>query len=77
MAKPIEEDEYRRYIKKLGWLLKKGGIDYNPYNGEGHLLGAIKIIHGRNKKREVSPSSVRKTEKLCDERGLKWPPKKK
>ncbi|NGX62319.1 MAG: hypothetical protein K940chlam9_01816 [Chlamydiae bacterium] len=77
MTKPIEESEYRKYLKKLGFHLRKGGIDYNLYTESGGFLCSIKIIHSRGKKREVSPSSVRKTEKICKERGLKWPPKKK
>lgn len=77
MAKPIEEDAYRKYLRILGWHLKKGGVDYTLYDQDEHLLCAVKINHGKGKKREVSPSSVRKTEKLCEERGFVWPPKKK
>ncbi len=77
MAKPLEEALYRKYIRNLEWKLEKGGIDYNLYDHEDHFLCSIKIMHAKGKKREVSPSSVRKTEKLCQERGLKWPPSKK
>ncbi len=77
MTKPIEEKEYRKHVKRLGWLLRKGGIDYNLYNESGDFLCSIKIIHGKGKKHEVSPSSVRKTEKLCGARKIKWPPRKK
>jgi len=56
--------------------LEKGSIDYNLYNGKC-LLCSIKIMHSKGKKREVSPESVRKTEKICKERGLEWPPRKK
>lgn len=76
MAKPIPEHLFYRYLRILGWRLEKGGIDYNLYNGD-HFLCSIKIIHSKGKKREISPSSVRKTEKLCEEKGLQWPPKKK
>jgi hypothetical protein len=75
MAKPIPEHLFMRYLRLLGWRLEKGGIDYNLYNGK-HLLCSIKIMHSKGKKREVSPSSVRKTEKLCEERGIEWPPRK-
>ena len=76
MAKPIPEHLFNRYLRILGWRLEKGGIDYNLYNGD-HFLCSIKIIHSKGKKREVSPSSVQKTKKLCEEKGLQWPPKKK
>ena len=77
MAKPIPEHEFLRNLRELGWHLKKGGIDYNLYDGQLKLLCSIKINHSKGKKREVSPTSVRKIEKLCKERGLKWPPGKK
>lgn len=77
MTKPIEEALYRKYVKILGWRIEKGGIDYNLYDAEEKFLCSIKINHGKGKKREISPVSVRKTEKLCEERGLKWPPSKK
>ncbi len=76
MAKPIPEHLYLRYLRILGLRLEKGGIDYNLYQAD-HLLCAIKIMHGKGKKREVSPAGVRKTEKICEELGLEWPPKKK
>ncbi len=76
MAKPIPEQLFRKYLKLLGLQLEKGKIDYNLYE-KGHFLCAIKIIHGKGKKREVSPDSVRKTEKICEKMGLEWPPKKK
>jgi hypothetical protein len=77
MSKPMEEADFRKYIKQIGWCLEKGKIDYNLYNGEGKLLGSIKISHGKNKKREICAGSVRKTQKLCEERGIVWPPRKK
>lgn len=76
MAKPIPEHLYLKHLKALGLKLLKGGIDYNLYNGD-RFLCSIKIIHGKGKKREVSSSSVRKTINICEELGLKWPPKKK
>lgn len=76
MTKPVPERVIHRYLRILGWRLEKGGIDYNLYDGK-RLLCSIKIMHSKGKKREVSPSSVRKIEKLCEERGLQWPPGKK
>lgn len=76
MSKPIPEHVFLRHLRLLGWTLKKGSIDYVLYNGD-QLLCSIKIIHAKGKKREASPTSIRKVEKLCEERGLKWPPTKK
>jgi hypothetical protein len=76
MAKPIPEQLFKRYLKILGFRLEKGGIDYNLYEGK-HFLCAIKIMHGKGKKREISSDSVRKIEKICEKMGLEWPPKKK
>lgn len=77
MAKPIDEHTYHRYIRSLGWTLEKGGIDYNLYDQDYNFLCSIKIEHGKGRKREISATSVRKTQKLCDERGIIWPPRKK
>lgn len=75
MAKPIPEQLYRKYLKMIGFHMEKGSIDYNLYEGI-HFLCAIKIIHGKGKKREISADSVRKTKKICEKMGLEWPPKK-
>jgi hypothetical protein len=77
MAKPIPEHQYLKYIRLLDWDLRKGGIDYNLYDENNHFLCSIKIAHGKGKKREVVPGCIRKTQKICEERGLKWPPRKK
>lgn len=77
MAKPIEEDKYRAYLKRVEWKLEKGGFDYSLCDEDGKYLCTIKISHGKQKKREVTASSVRKTEKEFNERGWKWPPVKK
>lgn len=77
MTKPLSEQIYKKYLKLLGWHLKKGGIDYNLYNSEGLFLCSIKITRSKGIKREVSADSVRKTEKLCKKESLLWPPKKK
>jgi hypothetical protein len=77
MAKPLEERKYLSYLKLVGWMLKKGGFDYSLCDENGNYLCTIKIIHAKNKKREVSASSIRKTEKEFLERGWSWPPSKK
>jgi hypothetical protein len=77
MAKPIDEKKYRAFLKLVGWNLKKSGFDYNLCDGDGKYLCTIKIIHSKSKKREVSASSVRKTEHEFKDRGWLWPPEKK
>ena len=77
MTKPITAQQYLKYLKLIGWNLEKGGIDYNLYNAEKQFLCSIKIAHGKGKKREVVPGSVRKTERFCEKVGIIWPPKKK
>ena len=77
MAKPLEERKYLAYLRLVGWTLEKGGVDYNLLDENGNFLCAIKIIHAKGKKREVSASSIRKTEIELKERGLLWPPQKK
>jgi hypothetical protein len=57
MAKPIPEHTYLGYLRILGWKMVKGGMDYNLFHKE-RLMCSIKIIHGKGKKREISPSSV-------------------
>jgi hypothetical protein len=77
MAKRLEERKYLVLLKLVGWDLKKGGVDYNLVDEQGHFLCAIKIIHAKGKKREVLASSIRKTEFEFKERGWSWPPQKK
>jgi len=76
MAKPIPEQLFNRHLKILGLRLEKGGIDYNLYEGS-HFLCSIKVMHSKGKKREISPDSVRKLEKICEKMGVPWPPRKK
>lgn len=77
MAKPLDERKYLAYLKMVGWSLQKGGIDFNLYDENNQFLVSIKIEHGKGKKREVSATSIRKTEKEFKERGWVWPPEKK
>ncbi len=77
MAKPIEEKSFLHFLKMVGWSLGKGSIDYKLYDEKGAFLCSIKISHGKGKKREVVPDSVRKTERFFKERGWSWPPQKK
>ena len=75
--KPLDVDVFLKYLKLAGWELHKGGIDFNLYDETGIFICAIKIAHGKGKKKEVIAHSVHKTEQKFKERGLKWPPKKK
>lgn len=77
MAKPLEERKYNALLKLVGWMLVKGGIDYNLCDENDNYVCTIKISHSKGKKREVSASSIRKTEIEFKERDLKWPPEKK
>jgi hypothetical protein len=77
MAKPLEERKYIVFLKNVGWSLVKGGFDYSLCDENGNYLCTIKIIHAKGKKREVSASSIRKTELEFKERGWSWPPEKK
>ena len=74
----MEEREYRRHIKIVGWGLEKGKIDYNLYDETGKFVCSIKISHGKNTKGgEVIAHCVKKTEQEFKKKGWKWPPKKK
>ena len=77
MAKPLDERTYLAFLKLVGWRLEKGGIDYKLVDEEGTFLCAIKIIHAKGKKREISAVSIRKTEHEFKIRDWSWPPKKK
>lgn len=77
MAKPLEERKYLAYLRLVGWRLEKGGVDYNLLDENGKFLCAIKITHAKGKKREVSATSIRKTEREFKEKQLSWPPQKK
>lgn len=77
MAKPLEERRYLKYLKEVGWSCRKGSIDYNLFDENEKYLCAIKVIHSKGKKREISPSSIRKTAQEFKERGWSWPPEKK
>ena len=76
--KPMEEREYRRLIKIVGWSLSKAGIDYNLLDERGNYVCSIKVTHGKNTKGgEIIAHCVKKTEKEFKERRKKWPPRKK
>lgn len=75
--KPLDRKVFLQHIKKHGWSLKKGGIDWNLYDENDVLLCSIKIAHGKKTKEEVVAYSVQKTERICKEKGLLWPPKTK
>jgi hypothetical protein len=75
--KPLDEKTYLRYLKTVGWSLKKGSIDYKLYDDKDQFVCAIKISHGRKTKEEVVAMSVQITAREFKERGLVWPPRKK
>jgi len=75
--KPMTIKDYSQHIKKVGWTLEKGSIDWNLYNENNEFLCAIKITHGKGKKQEIDARSVKKTEREFKVRGWSWPPRKK
>lgn len=75
--KPLSQKRYLQYIKTLGWKLVKGGIDWKLYDENNTFLCTIILSHGKKTKEEVVAYSVQQTERLCKQRGLQWPPKKK
>lgn len=76
--KPMDEREFFRLIRIVGWSLKKSGFDYNLLNEKGNYMCTIKITHGKNTKGgEIPAYYIKKTEKMFKQEGLKWPPKKK
>lgn len=77
MAKPIPEHVFYRHLKEIGWPMTKGHIDYNLYDEKGIWLCTVQIAHGGGRKREVTARSVHKVEKICKQRGIQWPPRKK
>lgn len=75
--KPLDEKTYLRYLRIVGWSLRKGSIDYKLYDDTDKFVCAIKISHGKKTKEEVVAMSVQKTAREFKERGLLWPPRKK
>lgn len=75
--KPMEVPILKKYISIVGWILEKGGIDWNLYTEKGDFVCSVKIVHGQGKKTEIAASSVRKIKHAFEQRGLKWPPEKK
>ena len=74
----MEAREFIKLLKIVGWSLKKSGFDYSLLNEKGKFLCTIKITHGKNTKgNEIPAIYIRKVEKIFEEEGMKWPPKKK
>ncbi len=70
--------DYQHLLKEVGWSLTKGGTDYSLRDEKGNFVCTIKITHGKNtKKGEIPVHCIRKTERIFEEKGLLWPPKKK
>lgn len=76
--KPLGGKTYLRYLKIVGWSLRKGSVDYKLYDETDQFVCASKISHGKNTKEEVVAMRVQKTAREFKERGLVWrPPRKK
>ncbi len=63
--KPMDEREFIRLIKIVGWSLKKSGFDYNLLNENGNYMCTIKITHGKNTKGERYQLTTLKRLKRC------------
>lgn len=75
--KPLDVKTYLKYLRLVGWGLKKGSVDWNLLDGNRNFLCSIKIAHGSCTKEEVIARSVHRTEQEFKKRGLSWPPQKK
>lgn len=75
--KPLDLKNYLKYIKLIGWDLKKSSIDWNLVDEKGTFICSIKIAHGKRTKEEVVARSVHRTEQEFKKRGWSWPPQKK
>lgn len=60
--KPLPIKVYEKYIKSVGWMLKKGSIDWNLYNEQGEFICSIIKSHGKTKS-EITAHSVDRTKK--------------
>ena len=68
MYKPIKLRDYLKWIRKFGWSLHKGSIDWNLFDQHGNFVCAIIIQHPGPK--EVVARSVKRTKMALKSRGL-------
>lgn len=68
MYKPLKLSQYLKWIRRYGWSLSKGKIDWILQDEHDKLVCTIIIQHPGPK--EVIAHSVRKTWQKLKERGL-------
>jgi hypothetical protein len=66
--KPIKLRDYLRWIRRFGWSLHKGKIDWNLRDERNIYVCSIIVKHPGA--REVVTQSVQKTERELRARGL-------
>ena len=68
MYKPLKLRQYLQWIRKYGWTLHKGKIDWSLRDRQGNFVCTIKIQHPGPK--EVAARSVKLTEQELKNRNL-------
>jgi hypothetical protein len=71
--KPMKRRDFEDHLKKAGWSLKKGGIDWSLYDENDKFVCTVKITHPGG---EVIPMHIKKVQDAFARRGLQWEPKK-
>jgi hypothetical protein len=66
-CKPIKRRDYDRWIRRFGWSLVKGGIDWNLLDAEGNWVCTVKVTHPGG---EVPGYHVQLTTRKLKERGF-------
>lgn len=66
--RPMKLKDYLRWIRRYGWSLRKGKIDWILFDAAGTQVCSIIIQHPGPK--EVVAHSVQKTERELKRRGL-------
>ncbi len=73
--KPMDPKIFKKYLRLLGWSIRKSRVDWSVYDENGDFVCSIIISHG-NTKSEVVAHSVHKVKTKVIEKGKTWPPTK-
>ena len=63
--KPIKLRDYKTWIRRYGWVLEKGGIDWMVVDSTGKVI--IKNIIVTHPGKEVTAFCVQKTDRIMKE----------
>ena len=66
--KPMSKKAYDAMLAKFGWRYRKGGIDYDLLDENGHRVCTINFVKG---KAEIAAPYVKKTRDHLIQRGFK------